>query len=315
VTVSILIPAFRPTYLRQALASALTQSAADLEILVSDDSGGDDVRAVVESFADPRIRYMTTPGRIGSGGNCRLLWDRCRTDRFLFLLDDDLLMPHALAELGDAMDAHPEAAFAYGRRYVVDEAGRITYEPPPGPPRALVRGDALADVLLRLLINQVGEVSNVLINRAVGLQADDLLTYEGLEVHVMADVGFYLNASRKGPVAGVGRPVAAFRQHGQQNSSLAFNPKLPMAAVEWELFLRGELDRGRVSQESALLALDKLEAGYRNWARRAPAVAQMAQGLTRLREGVAAGRGPFLDAKFRGDWRAVENAMLSRSDA
>src|SRR4051794_24918931 len=110
-TVSILIPAFRPTFLRQAIASVLTQGFEDLDILISDDSGAEAVRPVVEAFGDPRIRYVRTAGRIGGAENCRALWDACRTDRLLFLFDDDLLLPHALVQLWDGLEARPGAAF------------------------------------------------------------------------------------------------------------------------------------------------------------------------------------------------------------
>jgi hypothetical protein len=244
--VSILIPAFRPTFLRQTIASALTQGAEDFEILISDDSGGEEVLRIVETFRDARIRYVRTAGRTGAAANCRNLWAQCRTGRMIFLLDDDLLMPHAMAELGAALDATPDASFAYGRRHVIDGEGRITRDAPPNAPLAVIEAERLVAALVGQLINHVGELSNVMMNRARGLTVDDLLAYFGIDLHVDADVGFYLNASRKGPAIAVGKPVAAFRRHGAQNSSPAFNPRFAMGIVEWELFLRGEYDAGRL---------------------------------------------------------------------
>jgi len=309
-TTSILIPAFRPTFLRQALASVLTQGADDLEILISDDSGEDAVRPVVEAFADPRIRYMRTAGRIGGAENCRFLWDQCRTSRMMFLFDDDLLMPHAVVELTAALDANPGASFSFGQRYRIDAAGRVTNVPAQAPRLTKFDGAAVAAGLVGTCANHIGELSNVLIDRSVGLGPDDLLVYMGLDMHVVADVGFYLNATRRGPAVRVGLPVAAFRTHGAQNSSPDFNPKFAVGIVEWELFIRGEYDAGRLPQADALKAIDKLTKAYGDWSAKLPLIGRMAPGLQALRPRVAAGETGVLDAAFRGEWDSFVEAVL-----
>jgi len=314
-SVSILIPAFRPTFLRQAIASALTQGTDDFEVLISDDSGGEALLPVVESFRDPRIRYLRTPGRIGAAENCRFLWERCERELMMFLFDDDLLMPHALADLTGALEAHPTASFCFGRRYVIDHLGRITREPPAAPALSLISGEALARAMVGQVINHVGELSNVLINRAVGVGIDDLLVYFGVDLHVVADVGLYLNATRRGPAAAVGRPVAAFRRHGAQNSSPQFNPKFAIGIVEWELFIRGEYDAGRLPAAEALKAVEKLQGAYRSWSANHPAVRRMIPGLTALGGRISAGEHGVLDPAFRANWDAFVGEVLSPAAA
>jgi len=313
--VSILIPAFRPTFLRQAIASALTQGAEDFEVLISDDSGGDDVIRIVETFRDRRIRYVRTAGRTGAGENCRNLWANCRTDRMMFLFDDDMLMPHAMSELAAGLDATPQAAFAYGRRYVIDAQGRITRDAPPNAPSAVIAGERLAAAMVGKVVNHVGELSNVMIDRARGLTVDDLLLYFGIDLHVVADVAFYLNATLKGPAVAVGKPVAAFRLHGAQNSSPAFNPKFAIGIVEWELFLRGEYDRGRLPRQDALAAIEKLGGAYTSWSRNHPAIGLMVPGLQQLRDRVLQGETHLLDEAFRADWAAFVTAVSSPAPA
>lgn len=68
--VSVVVPAFnQSSYLREALSSALTQSMADLEVIVVDDGSTDDTRAVCASFSDSRLRYVHQPndGTMGIG--------------------------------------------------------------------------------------------------------------------------------------------------------------------------------------------------------------------------------------------------------
>lgn len=302
-TVSILIPAFRPTYLRQAVASVLTQGTEHFEVLISDDSGGEDLLPIVESFRDPRIRYTRTAGRIGGAENCRFLWEQCERDVMMFLFDDDLLMPHAMADLTDALAAHPQASFCYGQRYVIDNTGRITQTPSPPPqPLALIPGDALTRALVGGVVNRVGELSNVLINRKTGVVVEDLLVYFGVDLHVVADVGLYLNATRRGPAAQIGRPIAAFRRHEAQNSQASFNPKFAIGIVEWELFLRGEWDVGRLPAESALAAVEKLTRAYGHWGQAHPAIGAMLPGLQALPDRIRAGDRQLLDPAFRASW-------------
>ncbi len=101
----------RPEMLCRAVRSALDQTVP-VRVLVSHD--GDDAgtaRALHERFpADMeggRLNYHPS-GTAGLWAN----WDAtarcCRTDFFLWLQDDDILMPYVAARVASAFDAHPE---------------------------------------------------------------------------------------------------------------------------------------------------------------------------------------------------------------
>lgn len=315
-SVSILIPAFRPTFLRQAIASALSQGLDDFEILISDDSGGEAIQPVVEQFRDPRIRYMRTAGRTGATANCVALWEAARFDHLAYLLDDDLMMPHALAELTAQAQAMPDASFYFGHRYIIDAKGRILSEP------QFLRADVarldartLSAAMVGNVRNQIGEFSNVLINRRCGVTADAFVHYAGIETPVCGDVAFYLNASRIAPAVGIKKTVAAFRRHGDQNSSPAFNPLFALGICEWELFLRGEYDDGRLTAPEALAAVDKLEKAYANWGRGHAEIGILAPGLTALRLRIEAGEKGVLDEAFRAKWAQLKDAVYARKAA
>lgn len=58
-TISAVVPTFnRAALLTRALRSVFDQRTAPLEIIVVDDGSTDDTRAVVESFADDRVKYV-----------------------------------------------------------------------------------------------------------------------------------------------------------------------------------------------------------------------------------------------------------------
>jgi glycosyltransferase involved in cell wall biosynthesis len=315
-SVSILIPAFRPTFLRQAIASALAQALDDFELVISDDSGGEEILPVVEQFRDPRIRYLRTAGRTGSIANCAGLWEAAKFERLAYLLDDDLLMPQGLAELLAAAEARPDASFWFGHRIIVDAGGRVISEPQfLKAEMAVLDAATLTGASVAQVRNPIGEFSNVLINRSCGVTADAFMRYAGIETPVCGDMGFYLNASRLAPVVGVKKAVAAFRRHGAQNSSPAFNPLFAQGICEWEIFIRGEWDGGRLSRDQALAAIDKLAAAYANWGREHGEIAIMAPGLAALRPRVAAGETGVLDAAFRETWDRFAAAVRARKAA
>ncbi|WP_161512703.1 glycosyltransferase family 2 protein [Actinomyces howellii] len=80
----------RAGLLRETLASVLLQTVEDFEVVVVDDGSQDSIRDVVESFADPRLRYARQdPAGISAARNHALDISR---GRYTAVLDDDDLM-------------------------------------------------------------------------------------------------------------------------------------------------------------------------------------------------------------------------------
>jgi len=91
--VTIAIPTYNraDSYLKESLESAVGQTYANIEILVSDNCSSDHTEELVKSFHDSRIRYFKQPENIGSNNNCNFCLDRARGKYILFLFDDDVL--------------------------------------------------------------------------------------------------------------------------------------------------------------------------------------------------------------------------------
>jgi len=134
---SIVVPTRdRPELLRAAVASALAQEGADVEVLVVDDGSSPPVRL----DADPRLRVLRLdPGEGGSAAR-NLGAREARAPRVLWLDDDDELLPHAARVSLDALAAStlpPPVAVLSGID-VVDGSGRLLER--RLPPDALPRG-------------------------------------------------------------------------------------------------------------------------------------------------------------------------------
>jgi glycosyltransferase involved in cell wall biosynthesis len=134
--VTIAIPTFnRAAYLQQAVDSALAQSYANIEILISDNASTDDTASVLQSFTDPRVRVLRQADNIGMMPN----WNACLAAAggayFIMLSDDDLLDPTAIEAMVAMFEdgarrgagvSSDEVGIVYAHARIIDETGTCT---------------------------------------------------------------------------------------------------------------------------------------------------------------------------------------------
>jgi glycosyltransferase involved in cell wall biosynthesis len=87
-----------------AVHSVLAQREPSFEVVVVDDGSTDGTEAVVRSFGDPRVRYVTDTGR-GPSAARNTGARHARGAALVFLDDDDELLPGALETFGTAISA------------------------------------------------------------------------------------------------------------------------------------------------------------------------------------------------------------------
>jgi glycosyltransferase involved in cell wall biosynthesis len=140
---SIVIPVFnRASALKHAIESVRAQTFQDFEIVVVDDGSTDDPKAVVENFADPRIRYFRQPN--GGGGAARNRGIDEAEGLFVAFLDsDDVFLPHHLASM-HALLQDTNRIVGYARVRVDRGDGRVFLK----PPRAKQPDEDMASYLL-----------------------------------------------------------------------------------------------------------------------------------------------------------------------
>jgi len=93
--VTIAIPTFNraESFLRSAIECALAQSYPNLEIIIADNCSTDATPEVVQSYRDPRIRYLRHEENIGPNNNFNVCIAEASGDYFLLFHDDDLIDP------------------------------------------------------------------------------------------------------------------------------------------------------------------------------------------------------------------------------
>jgi glycosyltransferase involved in cell wall biosynthesis len=106
--VSVIMPVFnRADVVGRAMASVLGQSFADFELIIVDDGSSDGTAAVVESIADPRIRFLRQARNAGGNAARNRGIDEARAPLLTFLDSDDYYLPDKLAAVVAAFGERP----------------------------------------------------------------------------------------------------------------------------------------------------------------------------------------------------------------
>src|SRR6266446_6715266 len=107
-TISVIIPTHnRSQFLRCAIASVLSQTLQDWEIIVVDDASEDNTQEVVKSFGDQRIKYIRheTNRGVATARNTGIL--NSNGKYIAFLDDDDEWLPEKLKLQFDLLERSP----------------------------------------------------------------------------------------------------------------------------------------------------------------------------------------------------------------
>ena len=124
-TVTVVIPVYnREQYIAEAIDSILCQTFADFELLVIDDGSTDRSREIVQSYRDPRIRFVCNETNEGIP-KTRNKGIQLARGKYLAVLDsDDWAYPERLAKQVAFLDSHPDYAAVGAWINWMDEQGR-----------------------------------------------------------------------------------------------------------------------------------------------------------------------------------------------
>ncbi len=127
VTIPITAYKTRPDHLATAIESALGQTWQNIEVIVSDDSPDSSLRAVVEQFSDPRLRYRHNSPGLGVARNHLRCFREARGEYIAVLNHDDFFAPTFIERLVQPLIEHPDLSLAFCDHWVVDANGhRLT---------------------------------------------------------------------------------------------------------------------------------------------------------------------------------------------
>jgi glycosyltransferase involved in cell wall biosynthesis len=124
--VSVCIPAHKITYLRASLESALNQTYQNIELIVSDDSGGNEIETLLREYEESgragRIKYCKCPVRDAEYNHIYAM-QNASGDYIKLLNDDDLLDSRNVETLAALLMQNPEASLVTSARTRIDSSG------------------------------------------------------------------------------------------------------------------------------------------------------------------------------------------------
>lgn len=183
-------------YLGAAIESVQRQTRKADEVLVVDDGSTDDTRTVTETYAGVRYLYQKNAGLAAARNSGTVA---TTGDALVFLDADDWLLPTALAENAQRLEADPALAFVSGGHRKQYEDGT---EQTPEPVEV---HDAYQQLLRWNYIEMHGAVMYRRWAVAAELFDATLPTCE--------DYDLYLRLAQKHPVAHHNHPLAVYRFH------------------------------------------------------------------------------------------------------
>lgn len=260
--VSVVVPAFRPDFLKMCLESALGQSYKKLEILVLDDGSDDKIEEIVKELmaGDPRISYRRNVPPMGEPAN---LTQGIRLAGGVFvkpLYDDDVLEKNAIERLVTAFTEFPGVRLAVGRRTFIDASGRGIKESKlaavPSMKSRILDGASVVGKVLSGGINVLGEPTCMLFRRADALDISEsnVMSLFGRTCIGVGDVCLAMHLLSGGRLAWLGEPVAKIRIHSGQTQ--ASENMRDLTRLSWA-YLRGHGVRLGFSVSKTALLIDK----------------------------------------------------------
>ncbi|MFJ2464781.1 glycosyltransferase [Pseudomonas sp. NPDC087615] len=235
--VSIVIPAYNPRFFDQALVSALAQTYEHLEIVICDDSADEQIREIVESFAEPMhpIRYLRNAQHLGLQKNIMRCVEQARGEFIKVLCDDDRLFAPSIALQAQVLIEHADVTVVFGLRMFSD-AGNFILPPRVdncrfSPQDAVLKGDDMLAIFEGTPKNFLGNFSSALMRRADVLELLPALIQEGAGFVAMLDFALFVCLMRRGNLAALSTVLSTERLYPDR---LSKTPEMLRAAtVEW----------------------------------------------------------------------------------
>ncbi len=208
----------RPEMLRETLCSVLSQEFVGYEVIVSDNSEGDAVGAMVQAEF-PGVRYIRRRPALASPDHFGTVYHESSADYVVYFHDDDLMAPNYLGTLSAELDRDAELVAAVCNAWTIRNGmalwhGRMGWITRPW--RITSAAEFLAPYLGFTRILLAAPYPGYMYRRKAirGL-------YEGpvLEGGKYADVVFLLNVLALGPILCLPEPLMWYREHPGNDSA------------------------------------------------------------------------------------------------
>lgn len=213
--VSICMPTYNgERYIADAIQSALNQTYADFELLISDDCSTDLTADIVREFMrrDDRIHYWRNDSRLGLFPNYNECMSQCKGDLIKPFAQDDLLSPKALEIMVSSYTTNKVSLVCCGKKILNDSPSTFSEVIETTLPQGLVKGRVVIEECLKSYRNLVGEPVAVLFDaKKVGKGFSE-------SYYSLGDLEFWFRILKKGDLYHVPDELVSFRQHPESTT-------------------------------------------------------------------------------------------------
>lgn len=238
--VTIAIPAYNPQFFQPALQSALNQTYAPLEVIICDDSGGDEIRQLVDACEVPattRLRYVRNPHRLGFQGNLLACAQEATGEFLKFLCDDDQLLPECVAQQIVGFVDHEDVNLVVAQRQFCDADYLLLSERLENccfsTGVTLFKGEDLLATLESTLINFLSGLTGALLRTRHALEYLPALTQVGDGFIARLDFALFACLLRRGNLVVVSQVLSLERLHPARLSNQLSVSNAVMTELGW----------------------------------------------------------------------------------
>jgi hypothetical protein len=265
-TLTTLIPAYKKEHLAEMFVGLARQTFRDFKVIVSDDSPGDEITAMVRDGAFGRLTANLDLQVVRGPKNARLnyqhlldLWN-FSSPYVHMQLDDDAIYPDFYRT---HLAAHATGLYgvSVSRRWITQDDIRPVHG--INLPRCVaespllfvpVHENDLFSSMVPTCNNWVGEFSNMVMS-AAGASRFPTPPATGLSYYGWPDVGFLLESIQHQPMVYIRDHLSIFRQHAQQSTNRVINHSGRVSGMAWIAAALHAWQEQRISYAEAVNAI------------------------------------------------------------
>ena len=120
-------------YLREAIESILAQTLTDFELLIINDGSTDDSLAIINSYADSRLRVICNEKNVGESASRNIGLENAQGEYIAILDCDDVSLPQRLEKQLQFMKAYPQIGVSGSWVSTIGEQGSQLWQYPTHP--------------------------------------------------------------------------------------------------------------------------------------------------------------------------------------
>ena len=215
VLVSIGIPAYKSTYLRETIDSILKQTYQNLELIIVNDASPEPIEEIVKNYSDKRIRFYANKTNLGRKDPVAN-WNKClsyaKGEYFSLLCDDDIYAPAFIEEMVRMADKYASCNVFKSGVKIIDANGN-TIGAFPESPEWETCGDYIKYVSQRKRKQTISEWMFRL------SRMEETGGYEPVPLAWGADYISVMKFAACGGIAACSEKLVSFRRSGQNLST------------------------------------------------------------------------------------------------